>query len=220
MNKLLAEYYGELIPKERAPEEDSGLFTPKTTPAKYHGHFPTPEAAAERLIGSASLYRPEDEPALSVLEPSAGAGNLARRAAEQGAVVDCIEIQPHLAASLRQSALYRRVTEADFLTLTPDRSALYDRVIMNPPFDRERDIDHVMHALEFLKPGGLLTTIMSAGTEFRETKKSRAFRDRMASLNARWRDLPARSFSDVGTNINTVIVTVRKDGTRLQHLYF
>ena len=44
------------------------------------------------------------------------------------------------------------------------------------PFDLERDIDHVTHALKFLKSDGYLTAIMSAGTEFRETKKAKAFR--------------------------------------------
>ena len=84
------------------------------------------------------------------------------------------------------------------------------RVAMNPPFDRERDIDHVMHALTFLKPGGVLTAIMSAGTEFRETRKSKAFRALMAEMGAEWSDLPAGSFSSVGTNVNTIILTVKR----------
>ena len=74
--------------------------------------------------------------------------------------------------------------------------------IMNPPFNLERDIDHVMHALEFLKTDGYLIAIMSAGTEFRETAKSRAFRDRMKNLHAQWKDLPPESFSSVGTYVN------------------
>ena len=82
---------------------------------------------------------------------------------------------------------------------------------MNPPFDRERDIDHVMHALKFLKPDGFLISIMSAGTEFRETRKSVAFRTLMQKMNARWRDLPPSSFSTVGTNINTIVLSVWND---------
>ena len=85
---------------------------------------------------------------------------------------------------------------------------------MNPPFDRERDIDHVTHALKFLKDTGLLIAVMSAGTEFRETAKSRAFRDHMAKLNARWKDLPTGSFSSVGTNVNTLLLKVYQDGRR------
>ena len=70
----------------------------------------------------------------------------------------------------------------DFLHLKPDPENLYDRVVMNPPFDRERDIDHVIHALKFLAPEGVLVAIMSAGTEFRETRKSVAFRELMLSF--------------------------------------
>ena len=116
-----------------------------------------------------------------------------------------------LPASCGASGLYRNVWHEDFLARLPHGS--YDRVVLNPPFDlEERDIDHVMHAMAFLKPDGLLVAIMSAGTEWRETKKARAFRDRMKALNAKWQDLPAGSFSPVGTNVNTVILRVWKDG--------
>lgn len=215
VNQMLAEYYGEVIPEEREPDEDTGLNTPKTSLAKNYGFFPTPEAAAHRLLASAPLYRSKGEPKITCLEPSAGTGNLARLAAGKDVIVDCIEIQPQLAASLKASKLYRKVTNADFLACQPDPDNLYDVVLMNPPFDLERDIDHVMHAMNFLKPGGYLAAIMSAGTEFRETKKSRAFRDLMQKLKARWEDLPAGSFRESGTNVNTLIVRFYKDGRRI-----
>jgi 16S rRNA G1207 methylase RsmC len=91
----------------------------------------------------------------------------------------------YLAAELEAEGIYSRVYNQDFLTFSPDVTGLYDRVVMNPPFDRERDIDHVLHALKFLKEDGFLTAIVSAGTEFRETKKATAFREHMKKLNAR-----------------------------------
>ncbi len=115
-----------------------------------------------------------------------------------------------------------RVWCADFLKISPETTGLYDRVVMNPPFDRERDIDHVLHAISFLKPGGVLVAIMSAGTELRETKKSKAFRElveKMSGAGRRWggfhrgdvwRDLPERSFSSVGTNCNTIRLKITK----------
>lgn len=213
-NKLLAEYYGAAIPEEREPEEDTGLFTPKTGVAKNYGFFPTPDAAADAVFDRAPFYRRDGEPPFTLLEPSAGTGCLSARAVKKGAIVDCVEVQPALAEQLRQTQTYRRVIQADFLVLRPDPDHLYDRVVMNPPFDRERDIDHVIHALQFLKPNGHLTAIMSAGTEFRETKKSIAFRALMEKLNASWSDLPAGSFASVGTNVNTIILRVWKDGRR------
>jgi 16S rRNA G1207 methylase RsmC len=43
---------------------------------------------------------------------------------------------------------------------------IYDRVVMNPPFDLERDVDHVTHALKFLEPEGQLVarSCCSCGT--------------------------------------------------------
>lgn len=214
VNRLLGEYYGAPIPEERAPDEDTGLHDPKTTLAKNHGWFPTPDAVAETVVNEAGLVRAYQDrglPPLAVLEPSAGLGSLARRCVEAGAVVDCVEAHMDRAGALAGAKIYRRVIGADFLTVAP-RGELYDRIVMNPPFDRERDIDHVLHALQFLKPNGRLVAIMSASTEFRETKKSVAFRALMTRKNALWRDLPAGSFSSVGTNCNTVILKVWNAG--------
>lgn len=216
VNKLLGEYYGAPIPEEREPEEDTGLRTPKTGLAKRYGFFPTPDRAADQVLEYAPLWR-GDGPSLTVLEPSAGTGSLARRAVKAGAVVDCVECQPYLVDGLRDAGIYREVRCGDFLAMLPSPARLYDRVLMNPPFDRERDIDHVMHALKFLKPDGCLVAVMSAGTEFRETKKSVAFRALMEKMHAKWRDLPVGSFVSVGTNVNTVVLRVWADGRTQPH---
>lgn len=227
VNKLLAEYYGEVIGDGETKEADP-FADIKHLPAKRFGFYPTPDAATQAVQARLDLKRDRLAPELTVLEPSAGTGNLARMALRQistwdrdtredykcQAVVDCVELQLHLAADLENEGLYRRVYGMDFLQLRPETTGLYDRIVMNPPFDRERDIDHVMHALEFLKPGGQLVAIMSAGTEFRETRKSIAFRALMEKLNARYEDLPAGSFSESGTNCNTLILRVWKDARK------
>ncbi|MGD9613800.1 MAG: DUF4942 domain-containing protein [Alphaproteobacteria bacterium] len=235
INKILAEYYGEVIGDGNTAEPD--IFDPEAAamrlPAKRFGFFPTPPAAAAEVIEAAMLYRSEEDPPLKILEPSAGTGNLARLCATKGEdardgwrgnervhfparpfwhQVDCVEIQPELARQLEAEGLYRRVTCGDFLRLRPDPDKLYDRVVMNPPFDLERDRDHVMHALDFLKPDGWIIAIMSAGTEFRSTPKAKAFRKLMRQLGGRFKDLPPGSFSEVGTNVNTIIVRVCKSG--------
>lgn len=211
VNQLLGEYYGAPIPEEREAEQHTGLHDPKTTLAKNFAFFPTPDAVARSIIDECRLVTRDDD-VLTVLEPSAGGGALARLAAAKGAIVDCVEVQASLARALTAENRYREVYVGDFLWLRPQHASAYDRVIMNPPFDLERDIDHVMHALEFLKPDGFLVAIMSAGTEFRQTKKSIAFRALMNKMNARWSDLPAGSFSSVGTNVNTIVLRVYKDG--------
>src|SRR6185312_4337220 len=241
VNRILAEWYGEVIADGQTQEPD--IFAQQKaaarTPARRFGFFPTPEAAARAVIEKAGLYRLNDDKPFTILEPSAGTGNLARLCATAGEPareswerpaaggpservriparpfdhrVDCVELQPELAKGLRAEGIYRRVTCGDFLKMAPDPKRLYDRVIMNPPFDLGRDQDHVVHALKFLQPGGMLVAIMSAGTEFRSDKKTAAFRQLMIARNARFDDLPAGSFSEVGTNVNTILVTIGGSG--------
>lgn len=208
VNKLLGEYYGAPIPEEREAAADP-LAERKTSLAKNYGFFPTPDKAADTLIERSLLRHRAEDQRLMVLEPSAGTGQLAQRIAKTGATVHCVEYQPQLAAALQARGF--KVICTDFLSVAP--LPLYDRVVMNPPFDRERDIDHVMHALQFLKPDGVLIAIISAGTEWRETKKATAFRALMEKMNASWQDLPEGSFASVGTNVNTVILRVHKNAT-------
>lgn len=239
VNLILADHYGEVIGDGMAQEDDPlAADKAKTTPARYYGFYPTPDEAADNLISHVPLLNRKDEPQLRILEPSAGTGNLARRCLKRfdpkdwgyqadryrdeyrwDNAVDCIEMQPHLAHQLEAQGIYARVTCADFLKVNPDPARLYDRVVMNPPFDRERDIDHVVHALKFLKEDGILAAIMSAGTEFRETKKAIAFRKLMEDMGASWEDLPTGSFSSVGTYVNTGFIVVRKNGTKTMSRY-
>jgi len=208
-NRMIGEYYGEVIPEERSYEDDGGLNDPKRSMAKNYGFFPTPDSLAERIIDDAKLYKQEGS--FTVLEPSAGTGQLSRRATKHRAIVDCVEYQPDLAQALKACGHHNNVWCCDFLELKPSTTGLYDRVIMNPPFDRERDIDHVMHALRFLKDDGFLIAIMSAHTEFSESKKAQAFRAHIAKMKGKFSDNPRNSFTSVGTNVNTITLKVWKD---------
>lgn len=231
VNKLLAEYYGEVIADGQTAEEDP-FEKVKTTPARYYGFFPTPEDLARRVVEKVHTYREKGQAPLRILEPSAGTGNLSSLLARKHesytqenyqspripytyrASVDCIELQPHLAVGLEAAGIYNRVYCMDFLKMSPEVTGLYDRIVMNPPFDRERDIDHVVHAMKFLKPDGQLIAIMSAGTEFRETKKAIAFRALVEAKHGDFCELPAGSFAEVGTNVNTCAVAINNDGRR------
>ena len=213
VNKLLGEYYGEVIPADRREPTDEEIVKGlvKSEVAKNFGFFPTPAKAAAQAFEHCYLGRRDDDPPLRVLEPSAGTGNLARLAANELHDVDCIEIQEPLADELRASRLYRNVYRADFLSMSPAVTGKYHRILMNPPFDRERDIDHVVHALDFLEDDGVLVAIMSAGTEFRETKKTQAFRRIMETRGGYFRDLPPGSFAESGTYVNTLICVIGRN---------
>jgi len=93
-----------------------------------------------------------------------------------------------------------------------NRIPLVDAVVANPPFGRQADIDHVRHALEFVRPGGRLVAVMSGGTAFRENRKAVGFRELVELHRGTIEDLPENTFAAAGTNVRTVLVTLTKAG--------
>lgn len=210
VNKLLAEYYGEVIGDAYDTTEADDAPEFHLTPAKNHGAFNSSAKVADRVAQFAQIH-----PGDRVLEPSAGTGMLAKMATEAGAVVSCIEIQEGLAHELRVIHGLPHVHRGDFLKYTPAELGLYDVIVMNPPFDRGRDCDHVRHAFTFLKPGGKLVAIMSARAEYGEDRRHKALHTLIDGCSAaygrdKWHDLPAGSFAHAGSNVNTVILAIRK----------
>lgn len=165
--------------------------------------FPSPPAVVARLMEMAKIER-----GMRVLEPSAGQGALAWACAAEGALVDCYEIQQGNAFHIAMAAPHEmgRTVTADFLTVVPD--PVYDRVVMNPPFLKQADIKHVTHALKFLRPGGLLVAVMSAGVTFRSDARTSDFRELVEHCGGRIEALPQNSFKSSGTGVNTVIAVI------------
>lgn len=173
-----------------------------TDPKKTFDAFFTPDAVAKMVIQAAQI-----EPGMKVLEPSAGRGALAVAARYAGAKVSCIEVQPENIAYLE--GLGFDPLCVDFMTQEPG-TPVYDRVVMNPPFSRQQDIRHVLHALRFLKPGGILVSVMSAGVKFRDNVLTRDFRALVDASGGTCESLPNQSFKESGTLINTVLITIPK----------
>jgi predicted RNA methylase len=166
--------------------------------------FPTPPAVVARMIAAAGLSID-----LDVLEPSAGLGAIALKAVPLVSAVDCIERSGQLAERLRAvMPAYCDVRCADFLEIEPNPILTYDRVLMNPPFSGEQDVRHVMHALKFVRPGGRLVAVMSAGAEFHQSKAAVAFRALVASSGGRIERLPEDAFAAAGISIRTVMAVI------------
>lgn len=163
--------------------------------------FPTPPEVAARVIELADIG-----PGQRILEPSAGRGALIEPLESLGVSVDCVEKMPANAKHLFSLGWLNRVAEGDFLTIEPVPD--YDRVLMNPPFGKQADIKHVMHALRFLKPDGLLVSIMAAGIVFRDNRLTVELRDLIRERGGDIEALPEGSFKASGTGVNTVIVTI------------
>lgn len=166
------------------------------------GQFYTPHALAAEMARSAGI-----KPGMNVLEPSAGRGSIAIAAVNAGAKVLAFEIDPKNIAVFTSQPQLGLVTimERDFLEVPPE-SPLFDAVLMNPPFAKRADIHHVDHALKFLKPGGVLIAIMSAGVRFRQDSLAVGFR---ATWEPEIVDLPPSTFKEAGTMVNTCMVTIR-----------
>jgi predicted RNA methylase len=185
---------------------DHVLLTGAITSARDEfGFFPSPPEVVDAVIERAQLERGH-----RVLEPSAGHGALAVGAAASGSQIYCIELLPRNVAVLRglQEICPRieTVLEGDFLSLKPER--VYDRVVMNPPFARQADIRHVLHAHQWLKPGGLLVAVMAAGVTFRQDRLSSDFRALVDARGGSIDPLPEGAFKASGTSVRTVVVTI------------
>ena len=163
------------------------------------GQFDTPWDLAHFVVNAAVI-----EPGMLVLEPSIGIGRLAVVVVSAGGCVSGYEIDQKRAESLQSTF---EITVCDFLTVAPN--PVYDRVVMNPPFAGQADIDHVLHAAKFLKPGGRLVAIMAASVAFRLNAKTIAFRAFVDSNNGTIEPLPDGAFKASGTSVSTVLVVLR-----------
>lgn len=81
----------------------------------------------------------------------------------------------------------------------------YDRIIMNPPFSDRRDMQHVQHAYDLLKPGGRLVAIVGEGVFFGSDKKATAFRDWVEEKNGSSEKLDEGTFLDASLPVNTAV---------------
>ncbi len=200
---------GHVFATDPSARFDQAILSGDVSTAKEAGFFPTPIALAKRLVEMADI-----KPGMRVLEPSAGTGRIVTailRSAPDVALY-CVERDMDRAESLK-SVTSGPIESGDFLSIDPQNPqnglGYFDRVVANPPFARQQDIDHVLHAFEFLRPGGRLVSVMSAGVVFRQDQKAKAFREFITGRGS-IESLPDDSFKESGTNVRAAIVTLYK----------
>ena len=129
--------------------------------------YPTPSALAGQLLAGVDWDMVD-----SVLEPSAGMGNLIDFAQKRSNSyrkksyysgrtlddVDCIELDPNLRAILTGKGY--RVVHDDFLDYFTRKR--YSLILMNPPFSHGDR--HLLHAIELCANGGQIACILNAET--------------------------------------------------------
>lgn len=173
------------------------------------GFFPTPQPVIDRMLELAEI-----EPGHAVLEPSCGKGDivLAIRREHPQSPVTAVEKNLTLAEVLAAKSIDAEFT--DFLQHT----GVYDRIVMNPPFAKGADIEHVRHAYGRLAPGGRLVSVMSDGPFFRSDGKAVAFREWFTELGGESHELPEDAFNGADsfrqTGVRTRLLVMHRGDDR------
>ena len=169
------------------------------------GFFPTPIPVVIEMLNRARI-----EKDMRVLEPSAGAGNIADtiRHTRPDAKLEVMEINYRLRELLTLKG-YNLIAD-DFMQVSRAEAGEFSRIIMNPPFENLQDCLHVRHAYDLLAPGGILVSIMAPSFEYRNDRKSTEFRDWLGTVNATWENLPNGSFKSSGTGVSTRLLVIER----------
>lgn len=200
---------GHVFQEDPSEALDRVILTGEVGPANELNFFETPPLLARRMVQTAGIL-----PGQRILEPSAGRGAILREILSYvetevrlPVLAEWCEIDPGRQEACRLVAGRDPVAD-DFLTVPTDSWDLcWNRILMNPPFSRGRDVEHITHAHRLLAPGGRLVAIVSAGVNFRQERRYRDFRDLVAAQGY-IEPLPAGTFKASGTDVNTVLVVM------------
>lgn len=192
INRALAEFYGDVLPD--APSEAEAK-RPSKEIARVLQFYPTPRAVAELIVGKIHNRKGGD-----VLEPSCGDGAILdvladwhkkewdhRRGPQP---FNCTGIEYDSERAQRARSKGHNVLTANFLEVDPDPR--FDAVVMNPPFYGQTYKKHLDHARKFVRPGGVLVSVLPASAKYDHD-----------NYIGHWHDLPVASFASSGTNVPT-----------------
>jgi hypothetical protein len=166
--------------------------------------FETPAEVADWLVMLAGGINEAD----TVLEPSAGRGALIKaiHRACPSVTVECYELMPE-----NREFLYSLdnviILDEDF---TKDSVGSYTKIIANPPFSGNQDIEHVRIMYKLLEKGGTLAAITSSHWKIASEKKCVDFRNWLEEVHGEVFEIGAGEFKESGTSISTMAVVIRK----------
>lgn len=154
--------------------------------------FETPAEVADWLVMLAGGIHEND----TVLEPSAGRGALIKaiHRACPSVTVECYELMPENREFLH-SLDNVIILDEDF---TKDSVGSYTKIIANPPFSNNQDIEHVRIMYKLLEKGGTLAAITSSHWKIASEKKCVDFRNWLEEVHGEVFEIGAENSRKVG----------------------
>jgi len=99
----------------------------------------------------------------------------------------------------------------DFIDALNIKGMLFDKIVANPPFNKNQDIDHIRKMYDLLTPGGRLVTLSSKHWQYSSFNKEKAFEDWLYNeVDATVNSVAAGRFKESGTLIETLMITIDK----------
>jgi hypothetical protein len=137
--------------------------------------YPTPSEVA------ATMLDPLDLRGRTVVEPSAGSGNLVKEAMDRGATdVLAAEVEPRLRAILAAIPGCQLIG-GDWLQVQAEQISHADVIAMNPPFSA--DEHHILHAWKIAPPGCEIVSLCNWSTINESRHNFRACRELRVLIN-------------------------------------
>ena len=161
---------------------------------------------ASKLIQLSSLRNN-----LTILEPSAGTGNiidcLVKEYAFENLSIDCVELNKEKFTELKSKGY--NAFNADFLQWEPGK--YYDRIIACPPFKGNVDLKHIQKMFSHLDEKGTLITLTSPLWITNNDTHQIEFRNWLSDKDYSMQMLPDNSFMEKGKSVPTMILKLKKN---------
>lgn len=173
---------------------------------KIAGFFPTPQPLINRMFSMVKVFEGE-----TVREPSAGLGHIAEQIKAKYPDNDLkVNEVNHSLCEVLENKGFNVSEHSNFLNETEKT----DVIFMNPPFEKNQDIDHVNHAFSLLKESGRLVSVMAAKNENSSNKKIIKFFE-LIEEHGYIQKNEEGSFKSAfnSTGVNTIMVYLEKPRT-------
>lgn len=164
--------------------------------------FPTPAKVIERMLHGEQLKNK------TILEPSAGKGNIVDYLLNEGANVISCENNKDLQKIIQTKC---KLLAEDFLTVTSDQISHIDYIVMNPPFSN--GTEHILHAYNIAPNGCKIIALCNSSNLENLYTNSRKELKSIIECNGSFEDLgDCFNQAERKTGVNVSLVMITKPG--------